>query len=369
LKPVKRRLQDFSVLTITLLLCFGLGEVAARAVVPAPLAWKWPQVAYEPSASLGFRLRPGQDAFTADKPSHTNSIGLRGPERSLKKPEGVKRILILGDSIAFGYGVAYEDTFAVKLEEMLNQSDSGKRYEVIDSGVPSYNTLQEVTYFREEGVRLEPDIVILAVCWNDISSKSGVAVDEKGRLFDEAARPDPGRVAQWSETERGYWARNALKRSSLLYFVIDRARSVRIRLTGDGSVESNRPADVLTARQLAVLTGRADPAVAAGWVEVDSQLKILADLCAARGIRLVVALAPMPQLLEAQYPKAQYPSQVTRMCEKYGVRCLDLLPAFAQDFRGHTSLFIPYDGDHPNESGHLIIAKQLFTELQESSSR
>ncbi len=334
-------------------------ELAARALVPAPLAWNWPQARYEPNAALGFRLRPRQHSYTADKPFRTNAMGLRGPERSREKPAGSRRVLLLGDSIAFGYGVAEQDSFAQQLEALLNRADPGRSYEVINSGVPSFNTRQEVAFFREEGVGLDPDVVILAICWNDISDKSQVMVNGDGQLFDASARPAPPVSSRWAETEGGYRVRNLLKRSSLLYFVVDRVRTLRGR-DGAGSQEA--------AIQRAVLGGQDHPAVTAGWAAMDEQLAALAELCASRGIRLLVALMPMPPLVEGPYPKAQYPGRVLRTCEKLGLSCVDLHPAFQRQFAGHASLFIPYDGDHPNEQGHLLIAERLHAALRESGA-
>lgn len=353
------RTREYWLLGSTLLVFFALAEALTRAVVPAPLPWNWPQVRYESNQSLGFRPKASQASYTADKPVRTNTLGLRGPERSWVKPDGVRRILILGDSIAFGHGVAYEDTFAHKLEVLLNDGGRGSS-EVIDAGLPAFNTLQEVTYFREQGIRLNPDVAVLSLYWNDVSSKAGVTADARGRLIDDATPSNPGWFSQWKETEPGYWVRNLLKRSSFLYFVVDRMRYLRD--------DSGRSTPKQAAMQMSVLTGKAHPAVSAGWEEIERQLAILVDVCRARGIRLVVAILPMPQLLEGRYPSAQYPAEAMRMCGKYRLQCVDMHPAFAREFKGHGSLFIPYDGDHPNERGHLVIARQLYAALQSSGT-
>ena len=269
----------------------------------------------------------------------------------------MRRILILGDSIAFGFGLAQEDTFAQQLERLLNHDRPGST-EVINAGVPAYNTLQEVTYFQEAGILLEPDVAVLALYWNDVSSKAGVIVDSEGRLVDEATPSNPGWYSRWSETRSGYWVRNLLKRSNFLYFVVDRVRHLRA-----GSAVST-PA----AMQLSILNGTAHAAVKAGWEEIDRQLAILSDLCRARGIELVVAVLPMPQLLSGGHRTAQYPREVMRMCREHRLRCVDVQPAFAREFTGHDSLFIPYDGDHPNERGHRIIAEQLYSTLRQGGT-
>ena len=54
---------------------------------------------------LRFELRPG-GAVRAEVDYRVNAEGLRGAETTLEKPAGVRRVAVLGDSIAFGYWVA-----------------------------------------------------------------------------------------------------------------------------------------------------------------------------------------------------------------------------------------------------------------------
>jgi lysophospholipase L1-like esterase len=354
---VSRR-REYLLLLSTLVVGFGLLEIGTRAIVPSPLQWNFPQVRYQVSSTLGFRMQPNQVGFTADKPLRTNALGLRGPNWSTERTPGVRRVLVLGDSIAFGHGVALEDTFPQKLEQSLNDASGRGSTEVINAAVPAYNTQQEVTYFLQEGVGFQPDVTVLALYWNDISAKTGVTADAEGRLVDDATPANPGRFSRWAETPQGFAARNILKRSSFLYFVVDRFRYLR--------AGTSRSTPKQAAMQESVLTGTPHPAVSAGWDDIEKHLRILADECRTRHIELVVAILPMPQLLSGQYPHAQYPSRVLSMCERIGVRCLDLHPAFARNFNGHGSLFIPYDGDHPNEHGHRIIAEELASVLRRS---
>ena len=97
-----------------------------------------------------------------------NSLGLRGKEVSRQKPEGVKRVLVVGDSYVFGLGVDEEHTFTTHLERLLNDrfpDDAG--YEVVNMGVTGYSTDQEYILFQELGMKLSPDLVILVTCDND----------------------------------------------------------------------------------------------------------------------------------------------------------------------------------------------------------
>ncbi len=112
---------------------------------------------------IGWRNIPNWQSTTFDRKLTINSKGLRDTEHPYAKPEGVKRILVLGDSFAWGYGVADEETFSSVLERLLAERE-GTRWEVINTGVSGWSTDQQYLFLREEGMRYEPDIVLLAFC-------------------------------------------------------------------------------------------------------------------------------------------------------------------------------------------------------------
>lgn len=102
-------------------------------------------------------------------PSTTIKIskdGIRDYEYSLTKDKNIFRIVVLGDSIAFGWGVELEDTFAKKLESMLNQN-LATRCEVINFGVPGYNASQKFALLKGKAIRYNPDSVIVHLVHND----------------------------------------------------------------------------------------------------------------------------------------------------------------------------------------------------------
>lgn len=98
----------------------------------------------------------------------TNSHGFRNKEITRSKPEGIYRIMCLGDSCTFGFGynIRRIDPFPQRLEQMLNQRESG-HYEVINCGVPGYSLRQGLEFYRRVARSFEPDMVILAFGDND----------------------------------------------------------------------------------------------------------------------------------------------------------------------------------------------------------
>ncbi len=101
-----------------------------------------------------------------------NEAGLRddpiGP-----KAEREFRVLVLGDSVALGWGVAQEQTFSAVLQRRL-AAELGRPVRVINTGVCSYNTVMEVAWLHEHGFALAPDLVLLLYVPNDVLIKSAI---------------------------------------------------------------------------------------------------------------------------------------------------------------------------------------------------
>jgi hypothetical protein len=91
---------------------------------------------------------------------HINEQGFRG--RLLDETSRRPRVLVLGDSYAFGFGVDDDATFAHRLGEMFEGG-----VDVLNWGVPGYNLIQEVELLHRKGLAYEPDIVVLAFHPND----------------------------------------------------------------------------------------------------------------------------------------------------------------------------------------------------------
>ncbi len=92
----------------------------------------------------------------------TESHGFRGEEVSMEKPPGTFRIMILGDSSAFGYGVNQDEVFAEVLQKMLRDKYPGKNIEVINGAVMGYTTFSSRNFFLEKGLEFEPDAIIIS---------------------------------------------------------------------------------------------------------------------------------------------------------------------------------------------------------------
>lgn len=91
-----------------------------------------------------------------------NHDGWRGPEVPRPRTPGRYRILVLGDSYAFGHGVGDEEVSAQLLTRLL------PGVEVVNMAVTGYSTDQEYLVLRDQGLSYHPDLVVLYLCPNDL---------------------------------------------------------------------------------------------------------------------------------------------------------------------------------------------------------
>jgi lysophospholipase L1-like esterase len=95
-----------------------------------------------------------------------NEFGFRGSPRTIEKPANRRRILVLGDSFTEGVQVGDRDLFTARMEM------ADPELEVINTGVGGYGTVQQYLYLKSEGLRFNPDMVLLMFFENDLTDNA-----------------------------------------------------------------------------------------------------------------------------------------------------------------------------------------------------
>lgn len=116
-----------------------------------------------------YELIPNISVTHIGVPVMINASGFRGPMVEEEKPNGVKRIVGIGDSVMYGWGVNEDEAYLETLARKLNNEGEANRWEVINTAVPGYNTAMELQVLLDKGLRYKPDIVILGFVENDLS--------------------------------------------------------------------------------------------------------------------------------------------------------------------------------------------------------
>lgn len=142
-----------------------------------------------PSDETYLRLRP---LAAVERPDligsetvfiRTNSCGLRGPEIAVPKPQGVFRIICLGDDATLALDLPEDATYCARLEQRLQQH-TDLRVEAINAGLPGGCPLTSYLLLRHRLIGLQPDLVLLHFDASDLNDDGAIRpvlyVDEQG---------------------------------------------------------------------------------------------------------------------------------------------------------------------------------------------
>ncbi|NQV83818.1 MAG: hypothetical protein HQ494_08370 [Rhodospirillales bacterium] len=106
-----------------------------------------------------------------------------GPKHPRKKPDGVFRIIMLGDSSLAGFGAPPMQSIAGHTQRILNDQKKktgvGPTYQVINAGVGGYNSAQQYLYLASELIYYQPDIVFFFNGWTESINRHGHFSDSR----------------------------------------------------------------------------------------------------------------------------------------------------------------------------------------------
>jgi hypothetical protein len=219
---------------------------------------------------LGFRPVRGGEKYSEH--------GTLWNEYALEKPEGVRRLLFLGDS------VTRRGKIVGALRELLGEEG----LEYWNAGVEAYATAQEVRYYEQHLLGLDEDHLVLTFHLNDFETTPILFLDAGDRLVGYNPRKPTQGFARW------------LFRHSYLYRLLV---GLSLQTSGYG----------------------VEPEVEA---EIEQAIRRLVALTDEREVELTVLLLPLMLPLESWPPGAQARrARITRLLESLSIRHFDLVPA------------------------------------------
>ncbi len=338
MKPrILRTLLALSALVVTLCLC----ELAMRVFLPGEFV---PSV--ERDTALGWRGRANLSCvyrhalFNLVFPIELNDAGFRDRDRTVAKPAGTTRTLCLGDSYTWGWGLDADVAYPRRLEDLL--AARGLRAEVINTGVPGYNTVQCLLYLRERGFAYEPDVVVYQASVNDFNANApsgpGFVWSYPGATLDA---DDGIAISGTPLAPMGFWPwlKYHGARNSRLVYLLKSRRDLRLQMAEQKAI-GEIPGDMADA------VSRVEPAHVRLFAALMRDMQ--AD-CDARGARLVVLL-DIPLTPERRAPFAE-------LCPD-----TEILPVYdlltAREAATDTLAYMPHDG-HWTLEGHGWVAEYL----------
>jgi lysophospholipase L1-like esterase len=90
-----------------------------------------------------------------------NPLGYRGPAVAIPKPDGVYRIVVLGDSTVYGLGLRAEQAFPAQMERIFHEEYGYTQVEVVNAGQSAYSTWHSLVNLAFRVLELEPDLILI----------------------------------------------------------------------------------------------------------------------------------------------------------------------------------------------------------------
>jgi lysophospholipase L1-like esterase len=304
--------------------------------------------------ALRYELAPG----SPDGRSKINSHGMRDREYALKKPPGTYRIVVIGDSIAYGLSVEERWSFSTQLEGLLENyfRDEGEPVvEVLNLGVTGYSFTQVLETLRSRALDFDPDLVIYAYSLNDPQEYS-LEMDNLLAQLTEAEEhylvlDGPESFAQRSRLyrlARYLIGKNSAARRAQPVWHQDDPQFLALR--------EGRVAEYLDELNTAPDT----------WQPIAAGLRELEALSLAHGVPVHTIIFPLLSKLDP-YPIPDVHVHLRQAFAENSIPTLDLLDIYTCYAKTHRQR-IAADALHPNEVGHSLASIALLRHLLSTGS-
>lgn len=284
--------------SIGVLLALVVGEVGARVLETQgynDAIRDFSRTMVETDPVLGHRLVPNQRVTVDGIAYRTSSLGQRGPEL---RDGGAPRVLVLGDSVTMGWGVAEEATWPSVLSETLHATRPG--VEVVNGGVLGWGVEQYAQRLPRLAELTSPDVILVGYFPNDPGGTESVS--------------------------RGRRSSSAL------------GRLVQSRLGGGNGQTASEYHRSLHAEG------------SPGWTRVRDSFASIADSCRERAVPCAIVL--LPSLSEQPYPLSEEHARLVALASEVGLLAIDLAPTVAD--REPPSMWVAPDDAHPNAAIHRV---------------
>jgi lysophospholipase L1-like esterase len=266
-----------------------------------------------------------------------NSIGLRDEEYDHPKTANIFRILILGDSFTYGYGVNNRnDLFCKIMEKRLNDEailGSDIKIEVLNGGGENKITGDWLELFKKVIISFQPDIVVAVFTYRDAA---------------------PPKIAHITFREL---QKELAQRNQQSWFYRHSAFYRFCKNSIDGYEISQRFANVCQSMFIGSKEETAE------WENAKKNLITIRDLAKKNDMPFYLVIFPALIKLNENHSFFPIINIIKEFADKNGIECFSLFEAF----RGQhgPSLWVSKYDQHPNEKGHKITSNALFDFLKD----
>jgi hypothetical protein len=313
----------------------------------------------------------------------TNSLGLRDDEIVMPKPPDTFRILVVGDSFVQASQVLVGEPFSDVLERSLNalpaHAGRPQRYDVVNAGVGGWGPGEELLWLRNEGMKLQPDLVIVQLYLGNDISDSGCKIlgqdklkhkvcfyfDRNGQLYQDELRPRPPLAYDW--------LRSPLRQVSLLFNVVETGVFEKAdQTTYDQGPASNWKSNMGVYARTYARKDRDDWEEA--WGVAGALLGQMKTTAESGGAGFLLTAAPSVfQVYRDEWDQAvdennlkpdewdldRPNARLGEIAASLNARYLDLTPAFIQAAPTSPRRLFYHSDRHYTAAGHLVVGQTL----------
>jgi lysophospholipase L1-like esterase len=251
----------------------------------------------------------------------TNSLGMRSRHEPAALDANTSRVLMLGNSVTFGWGVPDKGVFTDVAEETLNASANAPRTAILNAGIGNVNTRQELVLMNHLLDTVKPQIIVLHY------------------FVDDAEVMEPGKQ---------HWL---LRKSHLAAMAYIRYRQAAFAMKPQTGSLGNYYLDLYKPDS-------------AGWRDVQSAVEEMHKICAKKNIKFGILLQPDLHNLKSDSPQAQALKVAENLFRSQGIPCHGTSEAMAAAAGGDgNKLWVAQDDAHPNSLGHKAMGAELASFL------
>ena len=355
----------FLILTPILSIIFTLVAIELLLAIFHPTPYSIERnMFFEPDPYTGYRLKPDSVGyFQQGIPAVVNDMGHRDDEVTLEKPEGVYRILMLGDSFTVGANVLQEQAYPQVLETLLDDR-SDRDIQVVNTGVGGWEPFMYAQYYEHYGQDFDPDLVLIGFfagndAYNQLTRVEQLPTTVLGRRVsrDSATKPLTKLLVYLHE------------HSHLTRLLMQKGPHALTFTRDDCADFSEEYVAVQQARMPSHLQRSAkQESLAANSIQ---QIQRIQQSASEAGIPVVVVLLPdenqinpdLQDVLLAEDERSHYDfgmpqSLLSELFADEGIPTIDLLPVFLDDSR---CLYM--NDTHWIPEGHHLAAETIADQL------
>lgn len=275
----------------------------------------------------------------------TNSLGLRGEEINPDSSDNEYRILFLGDSITWAGYLPQDETFVMRLGNLLGKK-SNKNVRTVNAGIGDVGIEEETAFLKEIYAKVKPKMVILAFYLNDSRPSFG---------FESEKRLSWAKFLQKSRfidvIYNNFQVQMYLMRHNIL------GRGYRYRWL----YLSKNPKWKTDKQYFKELVEDANLDWGAAWNEdswgiVEKNIQELNKFSVEKRFKLVVMCLPVSFQVYADFLDDTPQERIRAIVVRENIPFLDLLP----QLRRNNKLNLFYDHCHLNAEGQNIVAQELY---------